>query len=87
MFTIMAEAYFGIMSEASSVLKVGTLVFALSSLMGYFNKGKSPILRLCRMNLIPIALTILTIAEMIFGNGSGLGMLLMTLFTTIYLSF
>jgi hypothetical protein len=55
--------------------------------MGYFNQGRSPILRLCRMNLIPIALATLTIAEMIFGKGSGLGMLLMTLFTTIYLSF
>jgi len=84
LFTITANAYLGIFGESSVVLKVGTLLFALSSFVGYFNQGRSPILRILRFNFIPMALAVLAIAEITFGNGSG--MLLISLFTTIYLS-
>ena len=84
LFTITANAYLGIFGESSVVLKVGTLLFALSSFVGYFNQGGSPILRILRFNFIPMALAVLAIAEITFGNGSG--MLLISLFTTIYLS-
>jgi hypothetical protein len=78
MLMIMAEGYFGVTSGASDALRLGVLTYAGSSLLGYFNAGTSPMIRLCRINFIPVILAVVTLIEMFNGNGSGLVMLLIT---------
>jgi len=65
-------------------VQTGTIFYAISSLMGYFGHGSSPILRFSRMNSILILLFTLALGEIFMGFGSG--MLLVSLFTTLYLS-
>ena len=78
MALIAAQFYLG--SECNSLaLTAGSVTYAASSMLGYFNMGSSPIVRFCRLNLISGFLAIVGVGQLATGNWSlALMMLLVT---------
>ena len=58
---IAAQLYFGSTAEGSSALTVGTLTYAGSSLLGYFNLATTPIVRMTRLNALTAVLATMSL--------------------------
>ena len=46
----------------------GALLYAISSLLGYFGHGSSPFFKFSRTNVIPLALLVVGLGSLGFGN-------------------
>jgi hypothetical protein len=62
----------------------GTLVYAASSLMGYLGFGASPFFKFSRINVIPMALLVVALGSMIFGNLSFTTNLMLLMMVNLY---
>lgn len=67
---ILAQLYFGSTAEGSTALTVGTLTYAGSSLLGYFNLATTPVLRLTRLNALTAVLATMSVGSIVTGYGS-----------------
>ena len=66
------------------VLGGGTLLYAISSLIGYLGYGQSPFFRFTRINVFPLFLLVLTLASLGIGGLSFSTQLILLMMVNLY---
>ena len=76
---------FSILPEAGGlVLGSGTLLYACSSLIGYFGFGSAPFFKFTRINIIPLVLIVLAFGSIGLGGLSNSMNLILLILVNLY---